>query len=63
MAKVRFYCDSGANHRSCRDEVLDTVKDLGLDDGEWEEMQEDDRENLAEEWAKERLEIGYESIE
>ena len=63
MATVTFYCDSGANIHSLREERFDTVKDLRLDVGEWEEMDEDERYTLVEEWANERLEIGYESDE
>ena len=61
MATVTFYCDSGANIHSRREECFDTVKDLRLDVGEWEEMDEGERYTLVEEWANERLEIGYES--
>ena len=61
MATVTFYCDSGVNIHSRREKRFDTVKDLRLDVGEWEEMDEDERYTLVEEWANERLEIGYES--
>lgn len=27
--KVKFYCDSGANIHSCREEVVDLVEDWG----------------------------------
>lgn len=64
MAKVKFHCDSGANIHSCRRSgVLDTVDDLGLEEGEWEQLDEDDRYKLAEDWAFERLSIGYEEVE
>ncbi len=33
MAIVKFCCDSGANIHSCREEEVDTVQDLGLDEG------------------------------
>lgn len=59
--KIRFFCDSGANIHSCREEILDPVEDLGLDEGEWEDMDEQERYRMAEEWAWDRLEIGYES--
>lgn len=57
MAKVIFHCDSGANIHSCRSETLDTVKDLGLDDGEWESMSNEDKYKIVEEWAASDLEI------
>lgn len=63
MAKVRFCCNSGANIHSCRSEVFDTVADLGLEEGEWEEMDEDDREKMVEEWAWDRLEIYYKPVD
>ena len=59
--KVRFNCDSGANVHSNHVSVwFDTVKDLGLDEGEWEEMLEKDKIQMAEEWAYDYLEIYYE---
>lgn len=57
MAKVTFCCDSGANIHSCRKEKIDTVEDLGLDEGEWEAMSEDDKYKTVEGWANDRLEI------
>lgn len=61
--KVKFSCDSGANIHSCRYQVLDTVEDLGLDEGEWEAMSEEDKYKIAEEWAWDRLEIYFEDME
>jgi hypothetical protein len=58
--KVKFFCDSGANIHSCRSETLDTVEDLGLEDGEWEELSEDEKQRLAVDWANEHLEIYFE---
>lgn len=59
MAIIKFNCNSGANIHSCRTQKVDTVKDLGLDEGEWESMNEDDRYKLVEAWAWDRLEIYY----
>ena len=59
---VKFYCDSGANIHSCRSETFDTVKDLGLEDGEWESLSEDDKHEMARDWANDRLEIYYEEL-
>lgn len=59
--KVRFCCDSGANIHSCnKTDWFDTVKDLGLSEGEWEEMSEEDKWDMANEWANNYLEIYYE---
>ena len=60
--KVKFCCDSGANIHSCRSEILDTVEDLGLDEGEWETLKDDDKLSLVDDWAANRLEIYYEEL-
>jgi hypothetical protein len=60
--KIRFFCDSGANIKSCRREVMDT-EDIGYTAEEWRELTEDDKQKAAEEWAWDRLEIGFEEIE
>lgn len=63
MAKVKFSCNSGANYHSCRSETLDTVSDLGLDEGEWELLEDDEKYKEAEKWAfSNGLEIYYEDI-
>ena len=62
MAKVKFYCDSGANIHSCRDEVFDTVNDWGMDEGEWEKLTENEKWAMADEWARDILDIGYEEL-
>ena len=42
--KVRFNLDSGANiHSNNQTEWLDTVDDLGMEEGEWEAMNDDQR--------------------
>lgn len=61
--KVEFCCDSGANIHSCRKQTVDTVKDLGLDEGEWEGMGEEDKYKIAEEWANDRLEIYFKELD
>jgi len=60
--KVKFFCNSGADASSTRYEVLDTVIDLGFDEGEWENLSDDEKFKESEEWANERLEIGYEEL-
>jgi len=61
MAKVQFFLDNGANIHSCRKSgVMDTVKDLGFVEGEWEEMSEDEKYKAAEEWAADKIEIYFE---
>ena len=59
--KVKFFVDSGANIHSCKKSgTLDTVADLGFDDGEWEAMSEEEKYKCAEEWAHEHIEVWYE---
>ena len=60
--KVQFFCDSGANIHSCRKDTLDTVEDLGFEEGEWETLSDTDKMKQAEEWAYDRLEIGYREL-
>lgn len=57
MAKVKFCCDSGANIHSERYDIFDTVSDLGLGEGEWEAMSDDEKQEVVNEWAWERLDI------
>lgn len=61
--KVRFCCNSGANIKSTREEVVDTVKDLNLEEGEWEEMSDEEKDRMVEEWAWECLEIYFEELQ
>ena len=59
--KVQFYTDNGANIHSCRkSEWLDTVEDLGLEEGEWEKYSDDEKWVFAKDWADNYIEIGYE---
>lgn len=60
--KVKFFCNSGANIHSCREEILDTVDDLSLAEGEWETLTDDEKGEMASEWANNKLEIGYSEI-
>ncbi|SFK63903.1 hypothetical protein SAMN05216302_101138 [Nitrosomonas aestuarii] len=51
MAKIKFFCDTGADINSrCESRVFDTVKNFGLDEGQWESFTEDEKQGLAEEW-------------
>ena len=61
--KVKFYCDSGANIHSCREEVVDLVEDWGMTPEECAELTEDDKIELAQDWANDRLDIGMEIVD
>jgi hypothetical protein len=61
MAIIQFNLDSNANINSCKESGwLDTVADLGLEDGEWENMTEGQKYELADEWAQQHISIYYE---
>lgn len=61
--KIEVWCNNGANIHSERSEEIDTEKDWGISDEEWNEMSENERYKCVEEWAYQRLEIGYRSVE
>ena len=54
--KVKFVCDSGANIHSARTEVVDT-EDYGYTDEKWLELSEEQKQEIVEEWANERLQV------
>ena len=56
--KVKFVCDSGANIHSARTEVVDT-EDYGHTDEEWLELSEEQKQEIVEEWANERLQVYF----
>ena len=56
--KVKFVCDSGANIHSARTEVVDT-EDYGYTDKEWLELSEEQKQEIVEEWANERLQVYF----
>ena len=57
--KVEFFCDNGANHASCRAETFDTFEDFNLEEGEWEGLTMDEKQEYVDEWAFDRLDIGF----
>lgn len=60
--KVKFYCDSGANIHSAREDEIDLIEDWGMTEEECSELSEEDLNKLAMEWAWERLEVGCEVL-
>jgi hypothetical protein len=60
--KIKFYCDSGANIQSRREETMDVSK-TGYTEEEWRELSDAEKQEAAQDWANNRLEIGYEEIE
>jgi len=59
--RVKFWCNSGANIHSERSEIL-TVEQLGYTEEEWLNMAEEEKQKCADDWAWERLEIGFREI-
>ena len=57
--KIKLYCDNNANIYSKREEEFD-VEDLGYSEDEWLALSEDEKQKVANEWADEFLEIGFE---
>ena len=56
--QVKFVSDSGANIHSARTEVVDT-EDYGYTDEEWLELSEEQKQEIVEEWANERLQVYF----
>jgi len=60
MAIVEFFVDNGANiHSKKKSGKIDT-KRLGLDDGEWEKLSDDEKQEYAQSWANEHIEVWWE---
>jgi len=56
--KIKYWCDSGANIHSCRKGTT-TLDELGLTEEEWHAMSDEDRDNLMQDIALDRLDWGY----
>ena len=60
--KIKVWCDSGANIKSSREEIIDTQEEWGISDVEWNTLSEEERHELVMEWAWERLEVGWRGV-
>lgn len=60
--KIKVWCDSGANIHSSREETIDVLGEWGITDEEWKDMSDDDRWNEVNQWAQEKLDIGFEVL-
>lgn len=56
---IKYWCDSGANIHSCRKGTT-TLDELGMTEEEWNEMSDNERDDLMREIACERMDWGYE---
>lgn len=61
--KVRFCCDNGANIHSKRTEDFDVEEDLNMTLEEWDQMPEEEKDKMVQEWAYERMDIWIEKLE
>lgn len=60
--KITLCCNSGANIHSLRSETFE-VEDLGYSPLEWVALSEEEKQEVAEQWANERLEIYFKENE
>lgn len=57
--KITFVVDNGANIHSARKETYE-LEELGIEQDEWDEMDDDARYQLAEDMMMQHVEIYYE---
>jgi hypothetical protein len=55
---IYYWCDSGANCESCREDTIST-DELGITEKEWDDMSEDEQTNMMREVALDRLDWGF----
>lgn len=59
--KFKVYLDSGANIHSRYEATVD-LEDLGLESEEWDDMSDEEQQEIMREFAWERMEWGFEEI-
>ena len=55
---IEWWCDSGANIHSCNKGSV-TTEEIGISDQEWDDMTEEDKDELMRDFAFDRLDWGY----
>lgn len=61
--KIKFCCNSGANHKSCNEGIIDITEEYDISEDEWKEMSEKQKNQIVIDWAWENgLDIFYEEI-
>lgn len=60
--KIKFWCDSGANIHSCRRGSFD-LEEVGYTLEEWRELSEEDKAEIVQGYALDRLDWGWEEPE
>lgn len=59
--KFKVWLDSGANIHSSREQIV-SLDDIGCTDEEWDELSEDQREELMREVAFDQADWGFEEL-
>jgi hypothetical protein len=57
--KFKFWCDSGANAHSCREDECE----IEMTEEEFAAMSDEEKEEMMREYAFERLDWGWERVE
>lgn len=60
--KFKVWCDSGANSKSKRVEIVD-LSDIGLTESEWLEMSDSEKDEAMKEVAFAQLDWGFLEVE
>ncbi|MGL5284488.1 MAG: DUF7167 family protein [Plesiomonas shigelloides] len=60
MAKVEYWLDSGANVYSCRRGFVSLEDELGMTVEEWNNLNDNEKDELMREYAWENMDWGYE---
>lgn len=60
--KVKFWVDSGANIKSCKERVFDTDSDFGMTSEEWLDLDDYDKNEAVSEWAADQVTMGFEEL-
>jgi len=60
--KFKVWCDSGANIHSCQHYFV-TLDDIGIEDDEWDDMDDAEKDEAMRDIAFERLDWGYTEID
>jgi hypothetical protein len=62
VAKVLFWCDNGANIHSRKERLLDMEDAFNITPAKWRKMSEDERWDLAYDWATSQLDFGFREV-
>jgi hypothetical protein len=60
--KFKVWLDSGANHQSCREQVV-ALEDIGISDAQWDAMTEEEKEAEMRDVAFDGSDWGFTEID